>query len=202
MYSHNHYNHDNMSRENTNAHPLGRPASMPPLYPSSPNDNYKVVNENLMEPHHHNHNHHRSSLDGNGPYPTSTTTATGWTTHGSNSSSGNSSGWNHNHHHDNANNSIGGNGGSNGNTTSPPPPPPLSSMMDTNHGDNNTTSSSSTITKPNMDLPSIDKHYINSMTSPSNASSANLMPAYHSSNYFVSPTTTNTGKFDYLCCFV
>ncbi|CAO0800702.1 unnamed protein product [Mucor circinelloides] len=193
MYSHHQYNHDNLSRENANAHPLGRPASMPSLYPSSSsNDNYKVVNEDLIQ--------HRSSLDGHGPYSnhaaaTATGTSHSWATPNSNSSSG----WNHNHHHDN---NIGGSThhGSNSTTVTspPPPPPPLSSMMNTNHADNNTASSSSTTTtttattspthhiKPNMDLPSIDKHYTNSPNT-------NLMSAYNSSpNYFVSPTTTNT----------
>lgn len=194
MYSHHHYNHDNLSRENANAHPLGRPASMPSLYPSSssPNDNYKVVNEDLIQ--------QRSSLDGHGPYSNhaagaATGTSHSWATPNSN----NSSGWNHNPHHDN---NIGGSAqhGSNSTTVTspPPPPPPLSSMMNTNHADNNTASSSSTTTtaaattspthhiKSSMDLPSIDKHY-------SNSPSANLMSTYNSSpNYFVSPTTTNT----------
>ncbi|KAL9557446.1 hypothetical protein MBANPS3_001386 [Mucor bainieri] len=192
MYSHHHYNHDNLSRENANAHPLGRPASMPSLYPSSSsNDNYKIANEDLIQ--------QRASLDGHGPYSNhaagaATGTSHSWATPNSNSSSG----WNHNPHHDN---NIGGSThyGSNSSTTvtsPPPPPPPLSSIMNTNHADNNTASSSSTTTttattspihhiKSNMDLPSIDKHY-------SNSPSANLMSAYNSSpNYFVSPTTTN-----------
>ncbi|KAK4519488.1 RNA helicase [Mucor velutinosus] len=191
MYSQHHYNHDNLSRENAHAHPLGRPASMPSLYPpSSSNGNYKVVNEDLIQ--------QRSSLDGHGPYSNHAAgAATGashsWATPNSN----NSSGWNHNPHHDN---NIGGSThhGSNS-TTVTSPPPPLSTMMHTNHADNNTASSSSSTAtttaattspthhiKSNMDLPSIDKHY-------SNSPSANLMSAYNSSpNYFVSPTTANT----------
>ncbi|KAI8389254.1 hypothetical protein BD560DRAFT_381035 [Blakeslea trispora] len=83
MYSHHHYNYDEMSHGNTNAHPLGRPASMPSLCQTLSSD---VEN---------NKSHHRTSLDYNAYQPsTYVTTAGNWqdVNHNNNAS------WNHNHH--------------------------------------------------------------------------------------------------------
>lgn len=82
MYSHHHYNYENISRDNTSAHPLGRPASMPSIYQSG--------KDLEVEP------NTRSSLD-----ISTTTTTTNSTTSGPYAGSwqphhSNSGGWNHN----------------------------------------------------------------------------------------------------------
>jgi hypothetical protein len=74
MYHQYNTNYVSMSRENANnAQSLGRPASMPSLYPSSKDE------------------YHRSSLD-NSDY---------WQNNHNSSSSSSSSGWNHNRHGEN-----------------------------------------------------------------------------------------------------
>ncbi|KAG2231379.1 hypothetical protein INT48_007504, partial [Thamnidium elegans] len=165
----------NITRDNANAHPLGRPASMPSLY-SSTSSNNNQYDKSGNEDNEVLNSTSRTSLDsGNND-----------NTHGSYANAGSwqqhNNGWNHN-------NSC------NNNSSSSSPPP-----INNNMSSNNTTgpSSSSTSRPSSFDLPSIhnyDKQHNTSptMSSPSTTTAnSNIISAYNSPTYFVSPTSTNT----------
>jgi hypothetical protein len=158
-----------MSRENANnnAQSLGRPASMPSLYPS-------LTKDNSEEYHHPN----RSSLDGNTElYHWDQPQQANHHHHHHNSSSSSSSGWNHNRHGEN-NTHL---------SSSSSPPSTLASTATTM--DRKSTNNSM------HDLPSIDKHYTSPTSPPSTTTGPNMIStstsSYNSPTYFVSPTTTH-----------